>query len=90
MNDAKSVEIVKLLSDHYEFEISEVWVQNASAKSALERGLNVERQSLYQLQLAILEQKTSLDIKKRFGQQSSHLQKREVKILELKQMTDLN
>ena len=90
MNDAKSVEIVKLLSDHYEFEISEVWVQNASAKSALERGLNVERQSLYQLQLAIVEQKTSLDIKKRFGQQSSHLQKREVKILELRQMTDLN
>ena len=95
VNDAKSVEIVKLLSDHYEFQISEVWEQNASANSALERGLNVERQSLYQLQLAIveLEQKTPLEIQKRdkrLGQQSSLLQKREVKILELKQMTDLN
>ena len=55
MNDAKSVEIVKLLSDHYEFQISEVWEQNASANSALERGLNVERQSSYQVQLAIVE-----------------------------------
>ena len=86
---------MKLLSDHYEFQISEVWEQNTSANSALERGLNVERQSLYQLQLAIveLEQKTPLEIQKRdkrLGQQSSLLQKREVKILELKQMTDLN
>ena len=86
---------MKLLSDHYEFEISEVWEQNASANSALERGLNVERQSLYQLQLVIAEEekKTFLEIQKRdkrLGQQSSLLQKREVKILELKQMTDLN
>jgi len=62
VNDAKSVEIVKLLSDRYECQISEAWEQNASANSALERGLNVECQSLYQLQQAIveLEQKTPL------------------------------
>ena len=85
MNDAKSVEIVKLLWSccHYEFQISEVWEQIASANSALERGLNVERQSLYQLELAIveLEQKTPLEIQKRdkwLVQQSSFLQKREV------------
>ena len=63
VNDAKSVENLKLLSDYYEFRISEVWEQNASANLALERGFNVERQSLYRLQLAIVEQKTSLDIK---------------------------
>ena len=49
VNDAKSVENLKLLSDYYEFRISEVWEQNASANLALERGFNVERQSLYQL-----------------------------------------
>ena len=44
-----------------------MWEQIASANSALERGLNVERQSLYQLELAIveLEQKTPLEIQKR-------------------------
>ena len=76
VNDAKSSVIMKLLSDHYEFQISEVRKQNASANSALERGLNVERQSLYQLQLAIAaeEKKTFLEIEKRderLGQQFS-------------------
>lgn len=66
MNDAKSVEIVKLLSDHYEFQIWEVWEQNESANSALKRSISVERQSLYQLQLAIVKvkQKTSFEIQK--------------------------
>ena len=91
VKDAKSVEIVKLLSDHYEYQIMEEREQSAITNTALERGLHTERQNLYQLQQAIMEeeQKTSVEIQKRdekLGQQSTLLQKREVEILELKQM----
>ena len=91
VSDAKSVEIVKLLSDHYEDKISIEREQSEMAKTALERGLNTERQNLYQLQQAIAEeeQKMSVELQKRderLGQQSTLLQQREVEILEFKQM----